>query len=334
MSLVDVWSIIVGGAFIVIGLFSAIWSALFSVILCYAGVLTLISVGTHLWMRSIDTQPDLDAAGRSQQQNAVFVASVLLGIVLTGLAIVCIATISVFQGGTATALLWALGSFFGGGFLGLLFSLPKATENDKEAPKNALQQNTSLTQIADWLTKIIVGVSLVNAQTAYSYFVRWVKRLGAGLAGSGSSDAAQAFAAALIVTFFLIGLIGVYLLTRLWISAALTRADQLAFGAFTGAKVDERDLVILDAETGSLSWREHRLSAAALDVARRIEILKEEQLHTWREWAAWAKSKSAVGKHEEAIKGYIGAVQLYPESARLRLDFAVALFLYELSLSP
>jgi hypothetical protein len=329
---VPLW-IMVGALGILIGLIVAIFWALFGVILCYVGVMTVIVAGAQHWLRSIDTQPDLDAAGRNQSQNGVLVASVFLGMVITGLVIVCVATISVFIEGTATALFWGLGSLLGGGFLGFLFSLPKETENDKEAPKSPLQVNTSLSQISDWLTKIIVGVSLVNAQTAYNYFVRAVERLGAGLAFHASLEAAQAFAAGLIVTFFFMGLIGIYLLTRLWISAALARADQLAFGAFTTAGVNERDIVILEAESRSLSWRQNQFSAAALDVARRVETLEEDKLRTWREWAAWAKSKSAVGKHEDAIRGYSQAVQLYPESVKLRLDFAVALFLYELALS-
>jgi hypothetical protein len=141
-------------------------------------------------------------------------------------------------------------------------------------------------------------VSLVNAQTVYKYFVEAVQKLGSGLVGSApqfaSVPAAEAFAAGLIVTFFFLGLLGTYLLTRLWISAALARADQAAFGAFTTAGVDERDLVILENETRSFSERERALSAAALDVARRIEKLNFGALRTWRELAAWAKAKSAL----------------------------------------
>ena len=204
-------------------------------------------------------------------------------------------------------------------------------ENEKEPPKNSLQVNTSLNQIADWLTKIIVGVSLVNAQTGYDYFVRATKQLGAGVAGSppqtASLPAGEAFAAGLIVTFFFMGLLGTYLLTRLWISAALARADQAAFGVFTTAGVNERDLVILENETRSFSERERVLSAAAEDVARRVATLDIGALRTWREFAAWAKAKSALGQHEEAILGYERALQVYPESPALHLDFAVALFL-------
>jgi hypothetical protein len=71
---------------------------------------------------------------------------------------------------------------FSGGFVGFLFSIPSETE-----PKNTIVHvNTSLNQIADWLTKIIVGVSLVNAKTAYDYFVRAAATLGAGLASRGA----------------------------------------------------------------------------------------------------------------------------------------------------
>jgi hypothetical protein len=101
---------------------------------------------------------------------------------------------------------------------------------------------------------IIVGVSLVNAKTGYDYFVHAVDQLGAGLAGwqpRNALPAARAFAVGLIVTFFFLGLLGTYLLTRLWISAALARAEQTAFGTFTTPGVDERDLIMV-ARAGKL----------------------------------------------------------------------------------
>jgi Ca2+/Na+ antiporter len=328
------WSIVAGGLCLGVALLAQLapWTdPVFRLLLGSAGVMLLIAAGTQAWIQRIDHQPDLDASGREQNRNAVLVASTFLGSILLGLLIICIATVSFFKNGTAIALFWGLGALLCGGFIGFLFSLPKVAENEKEPPKNSLQVNTSLNQIADWLTKIIVGVSLVNAKTAYQYFVRATLQLGAGIAGltpqTGSLPAGQAFAAGLIVTFFFLGLLGTYLLTRLWISAALARADQAAFGVFTTAGVNERDLVILENEIRSFSERERTLSAAAEDVARRVATLDIGALRTWREFAAWAKAKSALGQHEEAILGYEQAVQLYPESPALRLEFAVALFL-------
>jgi tetratricopeptide (TPR) repeat protein len=298
----------------------------------YLGIIVSVVAGMKMWIYRIDNRSDLDAAGKEQNRNAVLVGSTFFGSILTALLIVCIATVYVFQKGTATALFWGIGALLSGSFIGFLFSLPKVKENEKEPAPGVLQVNTSLNQIADWLTKIIVGVSLVNASKVYDYFLRATKLLGAGLNQVQDSKpdpppAEQAFAAGLIVTFFFMGLLGTYLLTRLWISAALARADQTAFGVFVAAEVDDRDLVILESETRSFLEGERGLSAAADEVARRIEKMNLSDLHTWREFAAWGKAKSALQKHEEAIEGYKKAVQRYPESPSLRLDFAVTLFL-------
>ena len=93
-------------------------------------------------------------------------------------------------------------------------------------------------------------------------------RIALHLRGCCEGPLSQPVPAGLIVAFFFLGFLGTYLLTRLWISAALARAEQTAFGAFTTAGVDERDLVILENETRSFSERERVLSAAAQDVAR------------------------------------------------------------------
>ena len=340
------WTLIAGGVLLGVAFVACPAPIVLRLLLGYAGVMLWVTAGTQSWIERIDKHPDLNAGGREQNKNAVLVVATFLGAILSGLLVVCIATATEFQRGTATAIFWALGALFSGGFIGFLFSLPKVVEDDKTLkdgeklpapqPKGTLQVNTSLNEIADWLTKIIVGVSLVNAKTAYVYFVLGAKTLGKGLAVTkdgcvmtAAMSSAQSFAAGLIVTFFILGLLGTYLLTRLWISAALAQADQATFGAFTGAGVNERDLAILENETRSFSHRELGLSAAAADVAGRISKLDISALHTWREFAAWAKAKSALCQHDDAILGYEKAVQLYPESAELRLEFAVALFLAE-----
>jgi PASTA domain len=64
------------------------------------------------------------------------------------------------------------------------------------------------------------------------------KTLGAGLEGCGNlHEAAVAFAAGLIVTFFFLGFTGTYLLTRLWITGAIVLADQLALEIASGSEI-------------------------------------------------------------------------------------------------
>lgn len=62
-----------------------------------------------------------------------------------------------------------------GGFLGFLFGIPRRISEDGSAAKanggSDYQLSTNLTQVSDWLTKVIVGVSLVEAKSAYGGFV-------------------------------------------------------------------------------------------------------------------------------------------------------------------
>jgi tetratricopeptide (TPR) repeat protein len=244
-----------------------------------------------------------------------------------GFLLVALATETVFHAGTATALLWAIGALFGGGFVGFLFSLPKPTEEPAGTGRR-WQVNNSLNQISDKLTAVFVGVTLVNAKTIFDHFTHSVKHLAAGLVASNANayPAAEAFAAGLIVAFILLGLLGTYLLTRLWIAAALQQAEP-GGSAFIGTGVNERDLAILENETRSFSEKERSYSGAAKSVAERIALLPMDRMRTWREYAVWGRAKSQFGEHAEAEKAFGEAVQLYPESAALRLEFAVTLFL-------
>ncbi len=66
--------------------------------------------------------------------------------------------------GAMIGVLLALASLVTGLLLGFLFGIPKALQNDH--PESGLQRayatNTNLEQISDWLTKILVGVGLVE----------------------------------------------------------------------------------------------------------------------------------------------------------------------------
>jgi hypothetical protein len=63
----------------------------------------------------------------------------------------------------ATAFALALTGAFAGGFLGLLFGMPRQSENAAAASTNArFQFNSNLLKVSDWVTTIIVGLSLVT----------------------------------------------------------------------------------------------------------------------------------------------------------------------------
>lgn len=77
----------------------------------------------------------------------------------------------------------ALGAWMGGGALGFLFGVPRyKSAPDSQAVASmagttqqaiAFIPNTNLEQISDWLTKIIVGATLVQLEPIGSSFVRF-----------------------------------------------------------------------------------------------------------------------------------------------------------------
>jgi len=76
--------------------------------------------------------------------------------------------------------------------------------------------NTNLEQISDWLTKIIVGVSLVNSEKIGLTMLNASREM----ANSFGGATMHSLALAMLAYFSVIGLLGGYLLTRLYLQRA------------------------------------------------------------------------------------------------------------------
>jgi hypothetical protein len=119
---------------------------------------------------------------------------------------------------------------FGGALLGFLFGIPRTLQGSPrsgDATSDGIDHagygaNTNLEQISDWLTKIIVGVSLVQLGTIVANGERLVLFLATGL---GNISSSPAFAFAIISYFGISGFLYSYLWTRLALASALTSAD-------------------------------------------------------------------------------------------------------------
>jgi len=116
-----------------------------------------------------------------------------------------------------------------GALLGLLFGIPRSQGGTTDASEGAAagaqryKPNTNLEEISDWLTKIIVGVSLTQLGEIQA---RAFDVIGAVAKGFGGSDAAQAFSAGLLTTALVSGFLASYLVTRLYLRRALDEADR------------------------------------------------------------------------------------------------------------
>lgn len=110
------------------------------------------------------------------------------------------------------AYLWAMGCIAAGALIGFLFGVPRA---NPAAATGQFLHNTNVEAVSDWLTKIVVGVSLVNLQTIGGFVDRLAGQLAPALATP------TAFATGLISYFFLVGVIQGYILTRMFMPRQL-----------------------------------------------------------------------------------------------------------------
>ena len=129
-----------------------------------------------------------------------------------------------FLGG---ALLIGCAFALAGGAVGFLFAIPKSRQVPTDAPSGSAEQNdysanTNLEQVSDWLTKILLGAGLVELRELPGMIMRAARTFAGALGGSS----ADPVAAALIVSFTCWGFFLAYLLTRLWMPRALSRAER------------------------------------------------------------------------------------------------------------
>jgi hypothetical protein len=125
-----------------------------------------------------------------------------------------------------------------GGLFGFLFGIPRSLqregkgkeENAKdgagktiEAAASQFGDNTNLEQISDWLTKIIVGVGLTQLYHIPQKVRDLVDYVATGWTCVGACNS-HAFILALLIHFTSSGLIFGYLLTRIFLPGAFSRA--------------------------------------------------------------------------------------------------------------
>ena len=171
------------------------------------------------------TIPDPDKSGKMLQMlNRVFGVSIFLGLYAAAAA-----------GGwfhIATTTLWALASLAVGAFIGLLFGIPrvKAATAPAADPKAAApaasaahaEVNNNLIEVSDWLTKIIVGVGLVQLSSLPAK----LKMVATPLAACLQGDCGLAAAIAIIIFFGFAGFLAGYINARTFITAMFVVFDR------------------------------------------------------------------------------------------------------------
>jgi len=193
--------------------------------------------------------------------NARLISVIIYCIVVFGIWLLRSSSIISFAGSKDAAFrmcaLWALGWFSIGFLFGFIFGFPKADSNSSSSTTNqsgssnsntassnsqsaatsprptstvSVLNQTSLASIVDWLTKIIVGVSLVELKSLYRAF----KSASLFVAQSISANAtppndAISFAGSIILLFMVLGFLGGFLITMLYLKGAIESAAPLGF---------------------------------------------------------------------------------------------------------
>ena len=103
-------------------------------------------------------------------------------------------------------------AFLIGGLVGFLFGIPRTVQSSNPSTgATQYQGNTNLEQVSDWLTKIIVGVSLVEIGRIIPALTKLAEILKAPLGGQPSS---AAFGLGVVIASALTGFFFFYLWTR------------------------------------------------------------------------------------------------------------------------
>ena len=114
-----------------------------------------------------------------------------------------------------------------GSFLGFLFGIPRSLRSDSPAIHNANNEysdNTNLEQISDWLTKIIVGVSLIELREIRTGLDQIAHNCSKALLFSLDNGYVIAFSS--ILMFSISGFLFCYLWTRVRLKQVFTGLDK------------------------------------------------------------------------------------------------------------
>jgi tetratricopeptide (TPR) repeat protein len=222
------------------------------------------------------------------------------------------------------AILWGLACLGVGSLIGFLFGIPRvlqgsgATSADEAQPAAnhaRLGVNTNLEQISDWLTKIFVGLGLVQLQKLPEHLNRAATFISSGLAPDS-----EFFAGALLIYFAVLGFLGFYLLTRLYFAGAFARADS-ASGGFSS-----EDVAAVQSVPPPIAGEQSTLTDEQQQAAQKIASQPMEQIANTKDQKVWASTQLKLGRYMDAINAYEKLIAQSPNDIMLRLEFSAALF--------
>jgi|GEM_PF-5238034 tetratricopeptide (TPR) repeat protein len=279
----------------------------------------------RLFFHYPEDEPFLDPAQRAAKDTNLL-ALVAAILIVAGAIFSALAAWSAWSG----ALLLSF-AFFGVSLLfGFLFGIPKSvsasatSESTKVTAEVPLAINTNLEQISDWLTKIIVGIGLVQLKQLPAYVNQLVTYVSPLLVNTTDS---KSLCVNIFMYFTSVGFLSGWVGTRIFLSPLIGTADQKIRGGLPEAA--KRDLASeMGAPIVNVEKRLPPETSGTADAAAKT-VLKAallDELTDVNDIVAWAQAQLALGNLGEATKAYQKASQLNPKDIRARLGLGVCYY--------
>lgn len=142
------------------------------------------------------------------------------------------------------AVVWCFAWLAVGGIPGFLFGIPKVVQRADDGRDYTQMVNTNLEQVSDWLTKILLGVGLVELRNVADSIGRAAAYMSEGLGVN------KPFCAAIIIGFSIEGFLFSYLTTRLVLARAFRSAEQESADGDAPTAVEAAPLPVLEKVEG------------------------------------------------------------------------------------
>jgi hypothetical protein len=219
----------------------------------------------------------------------------------------------------------AVASMALGAILGFLFGIPRSLQGDASSTTDpdapGYRANTNLEQISDWLTKILVGVGLIQIGSAGEWAGRLVNSVAESL---GSTPTARVVAAATLILYIIGGFLSSYLLTRTRVTRQLFASDLDLVTARAVHQatiqvqqtVDRRERVdvlalslvdhVLNPSPGTLPPKQEDLNEALIEASDTICIQTFIRAHQVRQ-TTWRNDKERMARTIPIFEALIAA---------------------------
>lgn len=285
------------------------------------------------------------------EKGAKWLLSLLFGVVLIfsiGIALGaadCLQGIRLFLRSICVASVISLATATMGSVLGFLFGIPKLLQHagDVQANKGERAEapgtrtipffmtNTSLEEISDWLTKIIIGIGLVQFEKIISCIYVSASAASAFIEGKeinfvalvdGPVGGATSFFFSIIILCLFSSCLFMYLQTRtrltlMFMKVEHSKASGQAYVDAFSAPVTSDDTVV---ENSHPSAKAVVQAPAVAD--KELLLIPREQLRTATEIAGWASAQARAGNTFVADFALRDALQIEPGNADIMLRLA------------